>query len=123
MVAHAALAALLARLSGTGDIAIGTPVAGRGEQALDDLVGMFVNTLVLRTGVDPAARSPSCSPGPGGRPRAPSGTPSAVRAPRRNARPGPLDRAHPLFQVMLAFQNLAARRGGPARPHRDRTAH
>src|SRR6185369_3647698 len=49
MVAHAALAVLLARLSGTADIAIGTPVAGRGEAELDDMVGMFVNTLVLRS--------------------------------------------------------------------------
>ena len=52
MVWHAALTVLLARLSGGSsdgdDIAIGTPVAGRGARALDDLVGMFVNTLTLR---------------------------------------------------------------------------
>ncbi|MFF0543426.1 non-ribosomal peptide synthase/polyketide synthase [Nocardia thailandica] len=55
MVVHAAFAALLARYSGTGDIAVGTPVAGRGEAELDEVIGMFVNTLVLRTEVDPAA--------------------------------------------------------------------
>src|SRR5690606_146545 len=54
MVVHAALAVLLARLSGTTDIAVGTPVAGRGEAELDELIGMFVNTLVLRTEVDSA---------------------------------------------------------------------
>ncbi|MBO0854769.1 MAG: amino acid adenylation domain-containing protein, partial [Nocardia sp.] len=51
MVVHTALALFLAQLSGTDDIVIGTPIAGRGEAELDDLVGMFVNTLVLRTRV------------------------------------------------------------------------
>ncbi len=54
MVIHAALAVLLARLSATDDIAIATPIAGRGQAELDGLIGMFVNTLVLRTVVDPA---------------------------------------------------------------------
>ncbi|MBM7365733.1 non-ribosomal peptide synthetase [Gordonia hydrophobica] len=54
MVLHAAFAALLARLTGTTDIAVGTPVGGRGQQALDAMVGMFVNTLVLRTEIEPA---------------------------------------------------------------------
>ncbi|RDI58942.1 amino acid adenylation domain-containing protein, partial [Nocardia pseudobrasiliensis] len=54
MVVHAALVVLLARQSGSADIVVGTPIAGRGERALDDLVGMFVNTLALRTGVSTA---------------------------------------------------------------------
>ncbi|WP_168702514.1 non-ribosomal peptide synthetase, partial [Gordonia paraffinivorans] len=53
MVMHSALAALLARLSGTTDIAVGTPIAGRGRPELEALIGMFVNTLVLRTEVEP----------------------------------------------------------------------
>ncbi len=50
---HSALAVLLAKLSGAGDVTVGVPVAGRGVRELDELVGMFVNTVALRTEVDP----------------------------------------------------------------------
>src|SRR5690606_11608690 len=108
MVVHAALAVLLARLSSSRDIAIGTPIAGRGERALDDLIGMFVNTLVLRTEIDPSAAFAEwlrqvrrVDVDAFGHADVPFERLVEVLDPVRSPA------RHPLFQVALTFQNTA----------------
>src|SRR5262249_9423900 len=52
MVLLAGFQALLGRYAGQADVAVGSPVAGRGRAELEGLVGLFVNTLVLRLDLD-----------------------------------------------------------------------
>jgi amino acid adenylation domain-containing protein/FkbM family methyltransferase len=49
MVLLAAFQTLLSRHTGQQDILVGSPIAGRGDTQLEELIGFFVNTLVLRT--------------------------------------------------------------------------
>ncbi|WP_433560909.1 amino acid adenylation domain-containing protein [Nocardia sp. CA-151230] len=108
MVFHAALAATLARLADMDDIAIGTPYAGRGEPELDDLVGMFVNTLVLRTRLTPGMTFTQLLEHVRGSDLAAFGH-ADVPFERlvQELNPVRSHAHHPLFQVMLAFQNVA----------------
>ncbi|WP_158711725.1 amino acid adenylation domain-containing protein [Streptomyces virginiae] len=54
----AAFQIVLGRYTGTDDVLVGTPVAGRGRKEFQDTVGLFVNTLVIRADLsdDPAFR-------------------------------------------------------------------
>jgi amino acid adenylation domain-containing protein len=48
MMIAAAFLALLGRLTGQGDVLLGTPVSERGRRELEPLLGCLINTLVLR---------------------------------------------------------------------------
>jgi amino acid adenylation domain-containing protein len=48
MTLLAAFQVLLMRHSGQDDVAVGSPIAGRGRPEIEGLIGFFVNTLVMR---------------------------------------------------------------------------
>ncbi|OBJ29180.1 non-ribosomal peptide synthetase, partial [Mycobacterium colombiense] len=52
MLLQTAVAVVLHKAGGGTDIPLGTPVAGRTEAELDQLIGFFVNILVLRNDMD-----------------------------------------------------------------------
>ncbi|HST63392.1 MAG TPA: condensation domain-containing protein, partial [Longimicrobium sp.] len=58
MVVLAAFQALLSRYSGSEDVVVGSPIAGRTRKEVEELIGFFVNALVLRVdlGGDPSFR-------------------------------------------------------------------
>ncbi|HEX4954549.1 MAG TPA: amino acid adenylation domain-containing protein [Thermoanaerobaculia bacterium] len=59
MAVLATYAALLARLSGQGEVVVGAPVAGRNRSEIEHLIGFFVNALALRVSLagDPSLRA------------------------------------------------------------------
>ncbi|HEX8319616.1 amino acid adenylation domain-containing protein, partial [Longimicrobium sp.] len=116
MTLVAGWAVVLSRLSGQDDVVIGTPTAGRGRRETEGLIGCFVNTLALRLEL--------------------SGAPTVAELLGRvkeRALAGqhhqdiPFEQVvelvdpvrsvshHPLFQVVIAWQNMARGEGNTLR--------
>ncbi|ACZ21844.1 amino acid adenylation enzyme/thioester reductase family protein [Sanguibacter keddieii DSM 10542] len=106
IVLHTALAVALEQQGAGEDVVLGTPVAGRADPQLDELVGFFVTTVVLRTSL---AQDPTLAEVLG-----------RVRAGNTEAyahqdvpfdslvdalRPPRVADRHPLFQVLLTLQS------------------
>ena len=115
MVMQAALAVLLSKISASSEVAVGFPVAGRGDPVLDELVGFFVNTLVLRVDVGGDPTVGELLAQVRGRSLAAyehQDVPFEVLVERLN--PTRSLTHHPLVQVMLAWQNFAGHDNDPA---------
>jgi len=106
MVLQAVFTVLLHKSAGEADISIGTPIAGRTDEALADLIGFFANTWVLRVEVSRGSRFQDVL--------------NQVRGKALSAyehQDLPFERLiellnpvrstshHPLFQIMFALQN------------------
>ena len=108
MVLLTAFTALLHRLSGTRDLVVGTPIAGRERAEIEPLIGFFVNTLAIRSRraaadrfVDHLAHLRAATLDAYAHQELPFEKLVAELSPRRR-------RDHtPIFQVMLAHQAAA----------------
>ncbi|MFE9640729.1 amino acid adenylation domain-containing protein [Nocardiopsis alba] len=105
MVVQAAVATLLHRMGAGEDIPLGSPVADRADEGLQDVVGFFLDTLVLRldlsgrpTFAELLARTREVDLAGFAHADAPFDTVVEALRPERSVS------RHPLFQTMVSYQ-------------------